>query len=79
MDGYFTMMMMLDISKANVKFEEIKNVLRIFIKRFFTQQFKRNCICDGIKVGSIAISPRGDLRMSSDTSYRMYLKELEKL
>ena len=59
--------------------EEIKNVLRIFIKRFFTQQFKRNCICDGIKVGSIAISPRGDLRMSSDTSYKMYLKELEKL
>lgn len=59
--------------------EEIKNVLRIFIKRFFTQQFKRNCVCDGIKVGSIAISPRGDLRMSSDTSYRMYLKELEKL
>ena len=58
---------------------DIKNVLRIFIKRFFTQQFKRNCICDGIKVGSIAISPRGDLRMSSDTSYNMYLKELEKL
>lgn len=59
--------------------EEIKAVLKVFIKRFFTQQFKRNCIPDGVKVGSISLSPRGDLRMSSDTFNTMYLKELENL
>lgn len=58
---------------------EIKDVLKIFIKRFFSQQFKRNCIPDGIKVGSISLSPRGDLRMSSDTYSNMYLKELEEI
>ena len=61
------------------KDEEIKACLTIFVKRFFTQQFKRNCIPDGIKVGSIALSPRGDLRLASDVSYKMYLKELEEL
>lgn len=59
--------------------EEIKATLTIFVKRFFTQQFKRNCIPDGIKVGSIAISPRGDLRMPSDATYKMYLEELKNL
>lgn len=59
--------------------DEIKRVLKIFIRRFFQQQFKRNCLCDGIKVGSIAVSPRGDLRLSSDVSASMYLKELENL
>ena len=59
--------------------DEIKACLNIFIKRFFTQQFKRNCVPDGIKVGSIAVSPRGDLRLASDVSYKMYLKELEEL
>lgn len=59
--------------------EEIKKHLTNFIKRFFTQQFKRNCMPDGVKVGTISLSPRGDLRMSSDTSYMLYLKELEKL
>ncbi|MCR5350283.1 MAG: NAD(+) synthase [Acholeplasmatales bacterium] len=61
------------------KNEEIKACLTIFVKRFFTQQFKRNCVPDGIKVGSIAVSPRGDLRLASDVSYKMYLKELEDL
>lgn len=46
--------------------EDILNYLKVFIKRFFTQQFKRNCVPDGIKVGSISLSPRGDLRMPSD-------------
>lgn len=59
--------------------EEIKATLKVFIKRFFTQQFKRNCVPDGIKVGSVAVSPRGDLRMSSDTFNNLYLKELENL
>lgn len=58
---------------------EIKKYLTIFIKRFFSQQFKRNAMPDGIKVGSISLSPRGDLRMSSDTDVSMYLKELEDL
>ncbi|MDE7264288.1 MAG: NAD(+) synthase [Anaeroplasmataceae bacterium] len=59
--------------------EEIKKHLTTFIKRFFTQQFKRNCMPDGVKVGTISLSPRGDLRMSSDTSYMLYLKEIDEL
>lgn len=57
--------------------EEIKKWLKVFIRRFFTQQFKRNCIPDGVKVGSISLSPRGDLRMPSDASYEAWIKELE--
>ena len=59
--------------------EEIKATLTIFVRRFFTQQFKRNCVPDGIKVGSVAVSPRGDLRMSSDTFNKLYLEELNNL
>lgn len=57
--------------------EEIKKWLKVFIRRFFTQQFKRNCIPDGVKVGSISLSPRGDLRMPSDANYEAWIKELE--
>ena len=67
-----------DIPAGRTK-EEIKATLILFVKRFFTQQFKRNCVPDGIKVGSVAVSPRGDLRMSSDTYYKLYLEEVEKL
>lgn len=59
--------------------EEIKKHLKTFLQRFFTQQFKRNCMPDGVKVGTISLSPRGDLRMSSDVSYALYMKEVEKL
>ena len=59
--------------------EDILNYLKIFINIFFTQQFKRNCVPDGIKVGSISLSPRGDLRMPSDMEYKSYLKELDEL
>lgn len=59
--------------------DEIKRVLRLFFKRFFSSQFKRNCIPDGIKVGSISLSPRGDLRMSSDSYSSLYLSEVDKL
>lgn len=59
--------------------EEILKWLKVFIKRFFTQQFKRNCVPDGVKVGSISLSPRGDLRMPSDASFTVWLKELEEL
>ncbi len=55
----------------------ILNWLRIFYRRFFSQQFKRSCVPDGPKVGSVALSPRGDLRMPSDASARMWLAELD--
>lgn len=57
----------------------IKKWLTIFIKRFFSQQFKRSCLPDGPKVGSVTLSPRGDWRMPSDAASRAWLNELEKL
>lgn len=53
--------------------------LRTFYWRFFTQQFKRSCLPDGPKVGSVAVSPRGDLRMPSDASVQMWMRELDEL
>lgn len=53
--------------------------LKVFCRRFFTQQFKRSCFPDGPKVGSVALSPRGDWRMPSDASYRLWVEELETL
>ncbi len=52
--------------------KEISKWLSFFVKRFFSQQFKRSCIPDGPKVGTISISPRGDLRMPSDASSEMW-------
>ncbi len=51
--------------------------LRTFCRRFFTQQFKRSCLPDGPKVGSICLSPRGDWRMPSDASCALWIKELD--
>lgn len=62
--------------KQDFKKEEIKHWLQVFIKRFFTQQFKRNCMPDGPKVGTVSLSPRGDLRMPSDVNYNIWLKNL---
>lgn len=59
--------------------EVILRWLKVFYHRFFTQQFKRSCLPDGPKVGSVAMSPRGDLRMPSDASARMWLAELEEI
>ena len=53
--------------------------LRTFVRRFFTQQFKRSAMPDGPKVGSVALSPRGDWRMPSDASAAAWLRELESL
>jgi NAD+ synthase (glutamine-hydrolysing) len=50
-----------------------------FYRRFFAQQFKRSCLPDGPKVGSVAVSPRGDLRMPSDAVSALWLRELEEL
>ena len=57
----------------------IKKWLTIFCRRFFSQQFKRSCLPDGPKVGSISLSPRGDWRMASDASSALWLKECEEL
>lgn len=56
--------------------ETILRWLRTFYRRFFAQQFKRSCLPDGPKVGSVAVSPRGDLRMPSDASAELWLKQL---
>ena len=59
--------------------ETILKWLKTFYRRFFSQQFKRSCLPDGPKVGSVAVSPRGDLRMPSDACADIWLKELENL
>lgn len=59
--------------------ETILKWLKIFYRRFFSQQFKRSCLPDGPKVGSVAVSPRGDLRMPSDACAQIWLKELENI
>ena len=59
--------------------EELVRVLKLFVKRFFAQQFKRSCIPDGPKVGTISLSPRADWRMPSDASSADWIKEMENL
>jgi NAD+ synthase (glutamine-hydrolysing) len=57
--------------------EQIRSTLKIFLQRFFTNQFKRSCVPDGPKVGSISLSPRGDWRMPSDAEVTAWLTELQ--
>ena len=57
----------------------IKKWLTTFLRRFFAQQFKRSCLPDGPKVGSVSLSPRGDWRMPTDASSELWLKECEAL
>jgi len=61
------------------KYDEatIKKWLKVFIKRFFTQQFKRSCMPDGPMVGTVSLSPRANWRMPSDASFKEFLQELE--
>ena len=59
--------------------ETIFKWLETFCRRFFSQQFKRSCLPDGSKVGSVTLSPRGDWRMPSDASVHIWIKELEKI
>ena len=59
--------------------ETILKWLKTFYRRFFAQQFKRSCLPDGPKVGSVALSPRGDLRMPSDACASAWQEELEQL
>ena len=57
--------------------ETILKWLKNFYRRFWTQQFKRNCMPDGVKIGSIALSPRGDWRMPSDAQYKAWMDECD--
>ena len=57
--------------------ETIDKWLRVFLRRFFTQQFKRSCMPDGPKVGSATLSPRGDWRMPSDASFALWMADLD--
>ena len=59
--------------------ETILKWLKNFYRRFFNQQFKRNCLPDGPKVGSVCLSPRGDWRMPSDAVQRLWADEIQKL
>ena len=65
--------------KEDFDSETILKWLEVFYKRFFTQQFKRSCLPDGVKIGSVCLSPRGDWRMPSDASYKIWIDEIEKL
>lgn len=64
---------------ADYEDDTIKHWIKVFFHRFFTQQFKRSCLPDGPKVGSVSLSPRGDWRMPSDASSALWLKECETL
>lgn len=59
--------------------ETILKWMKMFYRRFFSQQFKRSCMPDGVKVGSVCLSPRGDWRMPSDASVALWLKELDNI
>lgn len=65
--------------KSDYTKQEIISTLKQFIKRFFHNQFKRNCLPDGPKVGSISLSPRGDWRMPSDADGALWLNQLQEL
>lgn len=67
------------IAFKDVKKETISKSIKTFYSRFFTQQFKRNCMPDGVKVGSVCFSPRGDLRMPSDASRDLWLNQLNNI
>lgn len=64
-----------DVFTEDVILETLKN----FYRRFFTQQFKRSCLPDGTKIGSICLSPRGDFRMPSDACYKLWTTQLENI
>lgn len=67
------------IAFGTEKREAIINTMQTFYRRFFSQQFKRNCLPDGVKIGSICLSPRGDWRMPSDASAALWLRQVAAL
>jgi NAD+ synthase (glutamine-hydrolysing) len=72
-----TLMLALNAFKGKYDIEEIKKYLRVFIERFFASQFKRNCVPDGIKIGTISLSPRGDWRMATESSAKEWLDSIK--
>ena len=79
----FTPRKILDLASrafvADYPRDEILKWLKLFYRRFFSQQFKRSCLPDGPKVGTVSLSPRGDWRMPSDASAALWLAELDQL
>ncbi len=65
------------VFKGEYSFDIIQKWLIVFLKRFFSQQFKRSCLPDGPKVGTVSLSPRGDLRMPSDADVEVWIQELQ--
>ena len=65
--------------KGDFKEQTILKWLKIFTRRFFNQQFKRSCLPDGVKVGSVSLSPRGEFEMPSDANSTLWLNELENI
>lgn len=63
--------------EGRYKAKELRHWLDVFLKRFFAQQFKRSCLPDGPKIGSVSLSPRGDWRMPSDAGAELWRKQLE--
>ena len=67
------------LAYPSLTLEEGKTALKRFYQRFFQNQFKRSCLPDGPKVGSVTLSPRGDWRMPSDASAALWLREVEEI
>ena len=65
--------------KGDFSEQTILKWLKIFTRRFFNQQFKRSCLPDGVKVGTVALSPRGEFKMPSDANCDLWLKQLEQI
>ena len=65
--------------KGDFKDETILKWLKIFFRRFFIKQFKRSCVPDGVKIGSVALSPRGDWKMPSDAVSELWLNSLDQI
>ena len=61
----------------NFKDDQIRHWMNVFYTRFFRQQFKRNCMPDGVKVGTVSVSPRGDLRLPSEIEFEEFLQDEE--
>ncbi|MDR1784647.1 MAG: NAD(+) synthase [Endomicrobium sp.] len=72
-----TLMLATKAFKDKYSKEEIKKYLKVFIKRFFANQFKRNCMPDGVKVGTISLSPRGDWRMATESNADEWLNSIK--
>ena len=70
---------LLCVAFPDVPRQTLKETMLTFYRRFFTQQFKRNCLPDGVKIGAVCLSPRGDWRMPSEASARAWLCEAEEL